>query len=82
MKCIICHGDNIQVKEVKEEIFLGNDIVHIPIKIPVCMTCGERYYDRRTMQFLERIENKISGSELKLKEIGKVLVYDEAGSVA
>ena len=78
MKCIICHGDNIQVKEVKEEIFLGNDIVHIPIKTLVCMTCGERYYDRRTMRFLEGIENKISGSELKLKEVGKVLVYDEA----
>ena len=82
MKCIICHGDNIQVKEVKEEIFLRNDIVHIPIKTPVCMTCGERYYDRRTMQFLEGIENKIFGSELKLKEVGKVLVYDEASPVA
>ena len=82
MKCIICHGDNIQVKEVKEEIFLGNDIVHIPVKTLVCMTCGERYYDRRTMQFLEGVENKITGSELKLKEVGKVLVYDEASPVA
>ncbi len=26
MKCIVCHGDDIQVKEVKEEIKVDNDI--------------------------------------------------------
>jgi YgiT-type zinc finger domain-containing protein len=75
MKCVICHGDEIKVMEVKEEFVVGNDIVYIPIKVPVCKNCGERYYDRRTMQFLEGIEDKLSKREAELKEIGKVLMY-------
>ena len=75
MKCVICHGDNIKVMEVKEEFSLGNNVVYIPVKVPVCQTCGERYYDRRTMQLLERIEEKISKPKTKLREIGKVLMY-------
>ena len=51
MKCVICHGDDVKVMEVKEEFVIDNDIVYIPVKVPVCKTCGERYYDRRTMQF-------------------------------
>ena len=74
MKCVICNGNDIEVKEVKEEIQHGNDIVYVPIKVSVCMNCGERYYDRRTMQFLEEIENKLIKKQVELKEIGKVLI--------
>jgi hypothetical protein len=28
MKCVICHGDEIKVMEVKEEFAIGNDIVY------------------------------------------------------
>lgn len=82
MRCVICHGDDIKVMKVKEEFAVGNDIVYIPIKVPVCQTCGERYYDRRTMQFLEEIEGKVSRTEVELKEIGKVLIYGEASHFA
>lgn len=82
MKCIICHGEDIKAMEVKEEFTLGSDIVYIPVKVPVCQTCGERYYDRRTMQLLEEIEEKIRKTEVKLKEIGKVLIYEEASHFA
>ncbi|MDI6791452.1 MAG: YgiT-type zinc finger protein [bacterium] len=75
MKCVICNGDEIKVMEVKEEFTLGNDIVYVPIKVPVCKNCGERYYDRRTMQFLEEIKGKLGCTQENLKEIGKVLVY-------
>jgi len=75
MKCVICHGDEIGVKEVKEEFMVNNDIIYVPIKVPVCNTCGERYYDRRTMQILEEIECKLSSKQAKLKEVGKVLMY-------
>lgn len=78
MKCVICHGEDIKVMEVKEEFTFGSDIVYIPVKTPVCQTCGERYYDRRTMQLLEEIEEKIRKTAVKLKEIGKVLIYEEA----
>lgn len=82
MKCIICHGDEIKVKKVKEEITIGNDIVYVPIKTSVCMGCGERYYDRRTMQFLEDAEKRICKAEVTLKEVGRVLMYEEASHLA
>jgi hypothetical protein len=68
--------------EVKEESILGNDVIYIPVNVLVCQTCGERYYDRRTMQFLEGIEEKIKKTTVKLKEIGKVLIYEEASHIA
>lgn len=80
MKCVICHGDEIKVTDVKEEFAVGNDIVYIPIKVPICKTCGERYYDRRTVQFLEGVEEKLVKIKTDLKEIGKVLMYEGGAS--
>lgn len=60
--------------DVKEEFTVGNDIVYVPVKIPVCKNCGERYYDRRTVQYLEEVEEKLSKKRRGLKEIGKVLM--------
>ena len=77
MKCVICHGDEIKVMEVKEEFMVGNDIVYVPIKVLVCKNCGERYYNRRTMQFLEEIEGELGRKQQKLKEIGKVLMWGQ-----
>ena len=79
MKCVICHGENIKVMDVKEEYAIGNDIVYIPVKVSVCMTCGERYYDRRTMQFLEEVEGKLNKTQAGLKEVGKVFMYEGKG---
>ena len=73
MKCIICHGEDIQVNEVKEEIKIGDDIVYIPIRTPVCRFCGERYYDRRTVRYPEEVEQKLKSGETNLQEVGKVL---------
>lgn len=75
MKCVICHGDQINVMSVKEEFVIGANIVYVPVKVPVCKNCGERYYDRQTKQSLERIEEKLKKKDVKLKEIGKVLSY-------
>lgn len=82
MKCIICHVEDIKVREVNKEITVGSNIIRVPIRTPVCMTCGERYYDRRTMQYLEDAENRISKAGVKLKEVGKVLIYEEASHSA
>ena len=76
MKCTICQGNEVKVMEVKEKFTVGNDIVYVQVTVPVCRNCGERYYDRRTMQFLEEIEQKLSEKRDGLKEIGKVLMYD------
>lgn len=76
MNCVICHSNEISLKEVKEDIVIGDDIVYVLIRIPVCGQCGERYYDRRSLQFLEDIESRLRSEKLALKEIGKVLLYE------
>jgi YgiT-type zinc finger domain-containing protein len=73
MKCIICNGEDIQVAEVREELKIGNDIVYTPIRIPACRSCGERYYDRRTVRYLEEVERELTEGKADLHEVGKVM---------
>jgi YgiT-type zinc finger domain-containing protein len=73
MKCLICHSEDIEVKKVKEEIKIGNDIIYVPVEISVCNSCGERYYDRKTLQNLEEIEFRLKNKKIDVKEVGKVL---------
>lgn len=75
MICVICHGDEIEVREVEEEIRIDSDIVHVPIQVPVCQTCGERYYDRQTMRYLEEVEQKLEEGGTELSQVGRVLRY-------
>ena len=75
MRCLICHGEDIEVTAVREELRIGNDIVYVPIHVLQCRACGERYYDRRTMRFLEEAEEKLRKGEAGLQEVGKVLMY-------
>lgn len=76
MRCIICHSTAIEKKQVNEEIYSNSDIIYIPIFIPVCQNCGERYYDRKTMQYLERTREKLKDQKLQLREIGKIKVLE------
>lgn len=78
MKCLICHGADIQVTEVKEELRVGNNIVHVPVHTPVCRTCGERYYDRRTIRFLEEVDQQLQEGKANLREVGKVLAFSSS----
>lgn len=73
MKCIICHSEDIRRTEVREEVKVGKNIVYVPIRTPVCRACGERYYDRRTMRYLEDVEEKLKSGKAPLQEIGKIL---------
>jgi YgiT-type zinc finger domain-containing protein len=73
MKCLVCHGADIPVTEVKEELRVEKNIVYVPIRIPVCKTCGERYYDRRTIRFLEKVDQRLKEGNVILQEVGKVL---------
>ena len=77
MKCIICHGEDIYVSDVREELKVGNDIIYTPIRIPVCRSCGERYYDRRTVRHLEKIERELKTGKATLHEVGKVMELAE-----
>ena len=73
MKCVICKGDDIQTAEVKEELKSGADIVYVTVTVPVCRTCGERYYDLRTMRLLEEAAQKLRDNSLDVRPIGRVL---------
>jgi YgiT-type zinc finger domain-containing protein len=53
MKCIICHSTDISLRRVNEQLSRGQDMILVPVDVLVCNNCGERYYDRRTMQKLE-----------------------------
>ncbi len=75
MKCIICHSEDIELLDVKEEIHLENDIIYVPIKVATCKNCSERYYDRKTMQYLEKIGQKLKKENSGLKEVGRILEY-------
>ncbi len=76
MKCVICHGEDIGIKHIDEEIRRGDDVIRVRLDIHVCAGCGERYYDRTAMQRLERIRQKLSNEEITLREVGKVLVCE------
>jgi len=75
MKCVICHGDSIAPREILEEVAVENDIVRVPITTPVCATCGECYYDPRTMRFLESVREQVRQERSGLKEVGRILLF-------
>ena len=79
MRCVVCNSDNIQKKKVHEEIYLDNDIILVPIETLVCLSCGERYYDRRTMKYLEEIEKRIKSNEIALEPVGQVKIATIGG---
>jgi YgiT-type zinc finger domain-containing protein len=73
MKCVICKSQDVEKKIVEEELRSGRDIVIIPVEVMVCLNCGERYYDREVMRFLEETKNKIANKQMNLSPVGKVL---------
>jgi YgiT-type zinc finger domain-containing protein len=72
-KCVVCNSSNIETKSVEEEIRSDKDILLIPLEVLVCLSCGERYYDRKTMKKIEEMRSKLRRHDLKVEEVGKVL---------
>ena len=72
MKCIVCKGSNIDLKDVDEQIQFRGDIVLLPLKVLVCSTCGERYYDRQTLKRIEETRYKIANRDFQTDEVGKI----------
>lgn len=73
MKCVVCNSTNIEMKSVEEEIRSDKDILLIPLEVLVCLSCGERYYDRETMKKIEEMRSRLKRHDLKVEEVGKVL---------
>lgn len=70
MKCLICHGEAIEPTNVEEELTVGNNIVKVPVRVLVCLSCSERYYDRKAVRYLEEVETRLKEGRGNLKEIG------------
>ncbi len=75
MCCFVCRGETIEPADVQEEIKVGSDIVYVPVRVLVCGTCGERYYDRHTIRYLENVDKELQEGRAMLREVGKILVY-------
>jgi hypothetical protein len=75
MKCIVCHGEDIALREVTEEIKRSSDVVCVPVSVLVCAQCGERNYDRPAMRRIEEIRRDVAEGDAALREVGKVLLY-------
>jgi YgiT-type zinc finger domain-containing protein len=73
MKCVVCNSWNIETKTVEEEIRSEKDILLMPLEVLVCLSCGERYYDKKTMKKIEEMRSKLKRHDLKVEEVGKVL---------
>jgi len=72
MKCVICNSPHIEMKKVEEEIRSGSNILVVPMEVLVCLNCGERYYDKKTMKKIEEMRSKLQKHDLEVEEIGKV----------
>ena len=83
MKCIICQGNDIRDAVVNEEILRGNDVIFVEVQALKCSQCGERYFDQKTVRYLERIRKEVR-TEIRsdLEEIGKVLKYHDIAEAA
>lgn len=73
MRCVICRSLDIEEREVEETIRVNNDVIVLPIRTLVCLNCGERYYDRKTMQRLEQMERDVRDRKISLEAVGTVL---------
>lgn len=60
MTCVVCHGEDVQLRDVQEDLRVENNIVCVAVRTLVCQTCGERYYDRRTVRYLEEVEKELN----------------------
>jgi YgiT-type zinc finger domain-containing protein len=73
MKSLICSSPDVEQKNVNEEIWVGEDVALIPLRVLVCNNCGERYYDRKAMRQLEEAEKALKDKRLRVETTGRVL---------
>jgi len=48
-------------------------MILVPVDVLVCSNCGERYYDRRTMQKLEEVADAVNAGHISLERVGEVM---------
>lgn len=70
-KCPIC-GGNLITKEVEKLLRGGNNTASIKVMADVCSHCGERLYQKETVERFEQIRLKLEREDTHgFKPIGK-----------
>lgn len=72
MRCVICNSPNVEMRGVEEEIRWGSNILLAPMELLVCLSCGERYYDKKAMKKIEETRSRLQKRDLEMEEVGKV----------
>ena len=73
-KCFRCSSTDLHDKEVEELIRHGRCVVAIRTTATVCDSCGERYFDRKTMQLFDETRQKVVRGDLEgLRVTGELL---------
>ena len=63
------------LKRLRRQFLSARILFYVSIEIPVCQTCGERYYDWKTMRYLEQVEEELRAGHGELRQVGKLLAY-------
>ena len=72
MKCVMCRTGELERVHVEEKTRVGNDVLLTPIEALVRDGCGERYYDRATMKYLERVVEEAVERRDTFRPVGQV----------
>lgn len=58
-KCPVCGGELVE-KTVEKLLRGGSDTAVIKVKAEVCLRCGERLYDDKTIKRFEEVRTKLT----------------------
>ncbi|MFQ6121310.1 MAG: YgiT-type zinc finger protein [Methanosarcinales archaeon] len=72
MKCVFCGKGELKEQIVEKKISVENDVVIVSIKADVCDYCGEQYFDAKTVERLEELEEQMKQKKIEIPVIGKV----------
>lgn len=62
-KCPVCGGELVK-KHVEKLLRGGNHTGVVAVEADVCLRCGERLYDQRTVKRFEDIRAKLSRGDI------------------
>lgn len=71
MLCTMCNNKT-ERKVVDYELHLNGDHIVIPVEADVCVICGEKYFDDKTVERLQKVKNLFKRTKRSFQEIGTV----------
>jgi YgiT-type zinc finger domain-containing protein len=72
MQCVICKSGTVKPGKVQAELKVDGDHLLVPVVAEVCMECGEAYYSKETMRYLERVREDFIHKNIAPPSIGRV----------